>query len=394
MPAIRLNAPKSFRGAIRRVVPLVGLIVSLGALGASSASASIGEWGIQSTLNPGSEQEFDNVGCNTSTLCMAVGTYSSGPLVEVWDGKEWSWVPSTTGAEKLNDAACIDNGECGAVGSKEGQAWGQKWTKFGGWKTMPVPSIGASSSEFNGSGCAPVEGKLECFGVGSYTSGSFRGTLAMRWETATQKFVYFSTPNVSQNNVLNDVSCNAVGSCVAVGYFVEFGNKYPLAIRWDGTSWSTEFLPSPEEEPAGTDTYLNDVSCSGSGAAARCVAVGVNEGGAPQTAVGMRWNGEEWLEAPPVEPAGLEGDFSFNGVSCLSASECYAAGEYATGEIETQTLIEEWDGSEWAVSPSPNPEGAERSWLNGIFCRPSSTDCLTVGSSEAAGQATLALLGK
>ena len=53
------------------------------------------------------------------------------------------------------------------------------------------------------------------------------------------------------------------------------------------------------------------------------------------------------------------------GVSALSATDIWAAGNYFTSDGYSQTLIEHWDGTAWSVVPSPNP-GAHNNWLFGI----------------------------
>jgi len=372
------------REKFRRISLAVGLGVLLASVFAIPASAA-GEWEIQPTVNPEATQSFENVSCNTAGLCMAVGARSSGPLAEIWDGGEWKVVATSTGA-KLNDVACIFGGvsECGAVGSKSGQAWGQRWSKATGlWTPMSTPApAGATSSEFLGAGCAPLlETKLECLGVGTFSASGVDFPLAMRWETTTQKFVLLETPSEGEGSVLNDTSCNVVGSCVAVGYYLGSESQIPLAMHWDGSEWT--IVSVPNSEAGGTDTRLNDVACTGTaGPSTRCIAVGVNEGGGARVAVGMYWNGEEWSEVAPEEPAGLEGDFAFHSVSCVSGSECYAVGEYEAGGA-TKTLIEEWDGLEWAPSSSPNPEGSSWSGLSGVSCVAASADCVAAGSTES-----------
>src|SRR5439155_13253992 len=41
-----------------------------------------------------------------------------------------------------------------------------------------------------------------------------------------------------------------------------------------------------------------------------------------------------------------------NGVTCVSASDCWAVGYYSSSA--DQTLVEHWDGMSWAIISSPN----------------------------------------
>ena len=45
-----------------------------------------------------------------------------------------------------------------------------------------------------------------------------------------------------------------------------------------------------------------------------------------------------------------------SGVTCTSASQCWAVGYYVNGSGFGQTLIEQWDGTSWSVVASPNTD--------------------------------------
>jgi hypothetical protein len=53
-------------------------------------------------------------------------------------------------------------------------------------------------------------------------------------------------------------------------------------------------------------------------------------------------------------------------VACPSASDCSTVGYYLNGSFVYQTLIEQWDGNVWAIVSSPNPSGAQESYLLGV----------------------------
>jgi hypothetical protein len=341
------------------------------------------EWEIQATPSEVEQSELADVSCAPGQ-CIAVGVDSSGPLVEVWDGEEWTIESNPAGVVELNNVECLVNVEaCVAVGGKEGEAWVGVWSTSVGWQTLPMEKAPGSSSTLNGASCVGKDSTKECWVVGSYTEFGSDSPLAMRWSTVIGKWETIEAPSEGEGSELNAVSCNAVGSCVAAGHYTDFGDKHPLVTSWDGEEWSAEEPPSPEAE--GADTYLSDVSCTGAaGPSTACVAVGANDNGAPQTPVGTLWNGEEWSLTTPVEPSEVEGDYALRGVSCVSETQCYAAGKYEVEGGETKTLIEEWDGAEWGVSLSPDPPGHPWSGLNDVSCS-SSSDCVAVGSSSENG---------
>src|SRR6266550_2107815 len=73
-------------------------------------------------------------------------------------------------------------------------------------------------------------------------------------------------------------------------------------------------------------------------------------------------------------------------VTCVSASDCWAAGNYFAGGAVTQTLIERWDGTSWAIVSSPNAGVTQGNFLYGVTCV-SASECWAVGYYNAASAA-------
>ena len=68
-------------------------------------------------------------------------------------------------------------------------------------------------------------------------------------------------------------------------------------------------------------------------------------------------------------------------VTCVSASDCWAVGDYHTDSpvgAAYQTLIERWDGTSWAVVTSPNTLPTQDNFLKSVTCV-SASDCWAVG---------------
>jgi hypothetical protein len=71
-------------------------------------------------------------------------------------------------------------------------------------------------------------------------------------------------------------------------------------------------------------------------------------------------------------------------VSCPSPSFCMAVGNRSIPDgvgADTRNLAEKWNGSEWTVTETPEPEGAFWSFLEGVSCT-SSTWCMAVGKAD------------
>ena len=148
------------------------------------------------------------------------------------------------------------------------------------------------------------------------------------------------------------MSCSSPTICFAVGVDSEpVGSFSTLVERWNGSRWSRVASPSGDS--------FNAVSCA---SPTSCAAVGTfstaGNNGPLQNPMAEQWNGTTWSEVASPKPAGTYGPF--NGVSCTSPTSCFAVG-YAQlllpGPYDafgpSHTLIEQWNGSSWAIVPSP-----------------------------------------
>ena len=176
------------------------------------------------------------------------------------------------------------------------------------------------------------------------------------------------TPNVTTGGgLLVGVSCPSTTDCVAVGYD---GNA-PLSEMWNGAKWTVH----PVSVPAySLNTQLRGVSCP-STTMVGCTAVGASFSSAGNVALVERWSKGQWVIQPtPTGVTGGAGPVLF-GIDCLAASNCTAVGRSGASD----TLVEQWNGINWALVTSPSPSGSSWSQLNGISCS-SRTACVAVGN--------------
>jgi hypothetical protein len=138
--------------------------------------------------------------------------------------------------------------------------------------------------------------------------------------------------------------------------------------------WS--ITPSPN--PAVPTGQLFWESCT---AATSCTAVGtyVKASGTAVT-LAERWNGSQWVIESTPNPQGAVVSSLF-GVSCTGPSACTAVGNSINQAGASQPLAERWDGTGWTIQPTPSPSQSGGS-LNGVAC-PSATSCTAVGVSNA-----------
>ena len=206
----------------------------------------------------------------------------------------------------------------------------------------------------------------------TFTTAPVR-TLAEAWNGKT--WTIQPAPNQSGpvGGNLSGISCTSATACTAVGSANSAGGDVTLAERWDGTSWTIQTTPNPS---GATASSLSAVSCT---SASACTAVGASQSASGQAPLAERWDGTTWAIQPTPTPSGAVGITSLSGVSCRSPTACTAVGYYAVGtDGANRTLAERWDGTTWAIEPTPNQSGAYGTSLSAVSCR-SATACTATG---------------
>jgi hypothetical protein len=230
-----------------------------------------------------------------------------------------------------------------------------------------------------------------CVAVGSYVdvNGDRQGlieTLSDGRFTPTTAPVAVLSPAAAGNPqvFLFDVSCPVTGWCVADGQYVDgSGQTRLLAETLSNGSWSATTLPlTGLNPPAGSDPGLGleGMSCPVEGA---CVLVGAYSDSSNLPLTEQLAGGVWKAQTAPIDtlsPAGTTGQL-FD-VSCSRAGACTAVGDTDGGE---GALIETLSGGSWlASSPSLTgltPKAAGGGDLTNVSCT-SSGSCTEVGSYE------------
>src|SRR5947199_7821415 len=101
-----------------------------------------------------------------------------------------------------------------------------------------------------------------------------------------------------------------------------------------------------------------------------------------------RWNGTSWATVASPTPQAEQTNV-LNAVTCVSASDCWAVGYYYAA-IAYQTLIERWNGTSWAIVPSPNSDTSDN-YLTDVTCV-STSDCWAVGRFLISGNNSQTLI--
>jgi hypothetical protein len=195
-----------------------------------------------------------------------------------------------------------------------------------------------------------------------------------RWNG--QRWASLPTPKIPKGRFsrLEGVSCTSTLRCVAVGYYLPpDGSALPLTERWNGTAWTR--VAAADTGSLGEGNALVSVSCS---SAANCIAAGEYELGGigrPATFV-EQWNGTSWNIVPSADPP--RSYSALAGVSCHDTTTCIAVGWYQKPPNATRTLTERWNGRRWSIVASPNP-GSKISKLDAVSCW-AAAHCFAVGT--------------
>jgi hypothetical protein len=371
--------PRTHRASLprRAVRTTVGGTVVLGILLLWVPTVGAAENGSSRPQLSGSNFSLDGVACPGTSTCLAVGSYNNDsggvlPLSLRWNGKSWITV-KTPGSDfsELADVSCPDTSNCMAVGTSRYGTLAENWNGTA-WTIVPSPApTGANSSDLVSVSCPT---STSCAAVGSFvnSSGATR-TLAEQWNGSAWRLVPSPNRSGTTGSELEGVSCPSASSCVSVGdSFNKVGNSQTLAESWNGATWSLVPSPNPAK---GQENTLSSASCIST---TNCTAAGDYWALPGETVVLIEaWNGTKWSL---VAGAGASG--FLNGVSCSAFSECMAVGDSVPG-----TLAEQQNGPGWSVLPSPNPRGMSASSLSGVSCA-SPSSCNAVGYSIGSGSDT------
>jgi hypothetical protein len=358
-----------------------------GSTAASGASQTLTEswkgttWAIVTSPNNGTGTNLLNgVTCVSGGPCVAVGYYMNtvsviNTLVESWNGTSWTIATSPnsgTASNALYGVSCSSSTTCRAVGyfvnaSNVIQTLIESWNGST-WSIVPSPNNGTGSNSFYGVSCVTTG---QCQAVGSYMDSStgFTRSLVESWNGASWSIT--ATPGGILGNSLVAVSCESSGTCQAVGSFINTaGVAQTLVESYDGGAWL--IIPTPVNG-TGANT-LAAVSCTSD---SFCKAVGsyVNSSGHQQTLI-ESWNGVAWTIDTSLNTG--TGNNALAGVSCVSATFCEAVGSSTSGTGVSQTLVETWNGTAWAITTSPN-NGTGANAFAGVSCT-ATTFCEAVGS--------------
>lgn len=156
----------------------------------------------------------------------------------------------------------------------------------------------------------------------------------------------------SEGSFLNDVSGVAADDVWAIGSYRVPGipsgsDELPLAIHWDGTSWSMATLPTLPAPPNGPNVTLHGVQAFANGEVWTVgSAVPADSRSEPQT-LALRFDGSSWEVIPTPSATPEESNSEFFAIGGVAADDFWAVGHRAG------FLAAHWDGTGWETFDVP-----------------------------------------
>lgn len=214
---------------------------------------------------------------------VTAGTPSGATLVEHWNGRAWSVVPSA------------DPSTPGQLGTED-------------------LLYGVSAH------------RDEAWAVGNYADGMIdgQGTLTERWNG--HAWTWVKSPNAAQDNLLDAVSADSPSDAWAVGSDGGLANV-SLVEHWTGTAWKLVPFPNPGRD--GKDrpsSFLTGVSALSPDDVWVCGAYPV-PGGQLRTLL-AHWNGTRWQQI--ATPASVKITNLLNGISAPAPDDIWSVGGTTT----------------------------------------------------------------
>jgi hypothetical protein len=275
-------------------------------------------------------------------------------LIVRFDGSAWSVVPSPnqgTSNNALNGISMIPGagwavGYVQVAGTYQPLALGWDGTRWS------LASTGSFPGDALFTGIATLANGTAWAAGFQTTAGGTRQTLIEH--ESGRAWTPVASPNdgtATTDNSLTAVSGTQAAGLWAVGWQVRPSGLKPLILRYDTT------LPSPTwvlvrgvPSPGQVDTVLTGVDVR---TASDVWAVGYYNDGSVDRPLALHWNGSTWTSSP-VPGAGL-----LREVVAVKQGNVWAAGSYYNTSLQGyQTLVVHFNGTAWTTVVSANGHSA------------------------------------
>src|SRR5215831_7973769 len=310
----------------------------------------------------------------------AVGTLASAlhpnrTVIERFNGSAWSVVPSPDqggGNNALNGVSMIP-GAGWAVGFAQGGRCKLLATHWNGttWSLAPAGSF-ANDALLTGVDTL-ADGSAWAVGF-QVAAGGTRRTLIEHASGAAATPVTSPNDGTSADNTLTAVDGTQQTGLWAVGYRMSATGLRPLVLRYDTTrpspTWVSVSGTGGVPSPGKVETALTGIDVR---TASDVWAVGYYSDGSAQRPLALHWNGSTWSNSP------IPGAGSLRKVTAITAGNVWAAGTYYDASAQrNQTLVVHFNGTAWTTVVSANAHTADDEII-GLAADPAGSSLTLVG---------------
>jgi hypothetical protein len=240
------------------------------------------------------------------------------------------------------------------------------------------PSVAQAAGSGNNLSAVSAASDVEAWAVGwrLEESSSVRG-VAEHWDG--QVWTPIALPRMAFEEHLQGVQAISADDAWAVGAIggPHGDNGETLVLHWDGSRWSRVPSPSPSRVAAVLFGIAalgpNDLWAVGGTKTEESTVEG---GIGTFRTMAMHWDGRMWTIVPT--PNATTGDNSLSSVFGVAPDDVWAVGSSRSASGAFVTLVEHWNGTTWAIVPSPT-DGSQ-SFLNAVSAG-AEDDAWAVGSS-------------
>jgi hypothetical protein len=390
---------------------LAALVVGAPASAAPARPAASGTWGKaeelpgSGTLNTGGSADLSQVSCASPGNCVVAGSYATkatAAMLAVQSKGKWAKafkapvsVPKNGGYSGINAVSCPSAGNCSAAGT-EGNALGASQSfvlneRNGKWSAAKeIPgSVKLNTGDGGGVGSLSCVSPGNCTATGYYEDSSHQDHIYTANERNGTWHQAYQVPGLAALKsggylIAVTLSCASTGNCALGGqYNAKNGTTQALiATEKNGTWGDLEEVPGTGVLNADGTASTNYVSCPSAG---KCVAVGAyqDKNNQAELFVISESNGH-WgtaKEMPGIAGLNVDGRADIGGLSCPSAGNCVAGGQYTDKNNHAQAYVESEKNGHWGNAEElPGTAG-----LNTSSAGVDAVSCSSAGNCGVAG---------
>ena len=280
----------------------------------------------------------------------------------LWDGSTWSTEavpPLPSGPQTLGAVDAVATDDAWAVGfsSAPGAAMIVHWNGSA-WRLTRGPRF-THGADLRG---IVETGPERAWAVGTAgTHGLVLRWNGTRWNRARLPFDPDRSPSLSSIAAVSRHDVWAVGTIREPGSDPALGITNPVALHWDGSTWTQVRVPHagafPESLASVTARASDDAWAVGTTA---------DENASTNPGLVYRWNGTKWSESP--HPFIGSGQNRLTGVGAPAAGAAWIVGEDGGGTGLPFALV--WNGATWASDTLPTLPG-DMGAMSGVAVLPS-----------------------